>query len=57
MWLSCNLHEETGGMLFRVLVLSSSRDWSNDLLNEAGQPLIVGDGAVTILVHLLEQSS
>ena len=33
-----------------------SGDRGDDFGEEAGQPLVVGDGAVTVLVHLLEQA-
>ena len=38
-----------------VFWLSSNR--SDDFLDEAGQPLVVGDGAVTVLIHSLEEAS
>jgi len=52
-------HKKKGGMFFRVLVFVFSLccNWSNDFLDETGEPLVIGDGAVAILVHLLEESS
>merc|ERR1719515_338033 len=33
-----------------------SSDWSNNFREEAREPFVIRDGAVTILIHLLEQS-
>ena len=30
--------------------------WSNNFWEEASQPFIIGDGSITVLIHLLEQS-
>ena len=46
--------EECSSDMF-VFWLSSNR--SDDFLDEAGQPLVVGDGAVTVLIHSLEEAS
>lgn len=47
-------HKKKGGMFFRVLVFVFSLccNWSNDFLDETGEPLVIGDGAVAWLIDL-----
>ena len=58
MWLEVVIYtnkQEECSSEFRLLVLSSN--WSNDFLDEAGEPLVIGDGTVTVLIHRLEEPS